>query len=116
MKNLKISTKIYMVIAVVILIFTVAITWIYTGYRTQVHTTAKLKLNAAVGTAVGIVDHYSKLANEGTLSTEQAQNLAKATIKDLRFENKFYFWINDTQPKMIMHPIKPALDGKDLSG
>lgn len=114
--NMKISIKIYLVMALVILIFTLGISWIYTGYRDQVHTTAKLKLNAAVGTAVGIIDHYSKLANEGTLSTEQAQSLAKETIKDLRFENKFYFWINDTQPKMIMHPIKPALDGKDLSG
>jgi methyl-accepting chemotaxis protein len=30
-------------------------------------------------------------------------------------ENKDYFWINDMQPKMIMHPYKPQLNGKDLS-
>ena len=117
MKNLKISTKIYLVIALVVLIFTLAISWIYTGYRNQIHISEELKLQAAAGTAVGIIDHYSKLADEGTLSIEQAQSDAKATIKDLRLENgKLYFWINDTQPKMIMHPIKPALDGEDLSG
>mgnify|MGYP000114924601 CR=1 FL=1 len=27
----------------------------------------------------------------------------------------FYFWINDFTPTMIMHPIKPALNGKNLS-
>jgi methyl-accepting chemotaxis protein len=26
-----------------------------------------------------------------------------------------YFWINDLQPKMIMHPANPKLDGQDLS-
>ncbi len=26
-----------------------------------------------------------------------------------------YFRINDTHPNMIMHPFKPALDGKDIS-
>jgi methyl-accepting chemotaxis protein len=27
-----------------------------------------------------------------------------------------YLWINDLQPKMIMHPKQPKLDGTDLSG
>ncbi|MCD6580345.1 MAG: cache domain-containing protein [Desulfuromusa sp.] len=114
---MKIGTKIYLVIALVILTFTIGISWIYTGYKNQIYTTAELKLQAATGTAVGIIDHYSKLASDGVISTEQAQASAKATIKDLRLEDgKLYFWINDTQPKMIMHPIKPALDGKNLSG
>ncbi|MGB0946868.1 MAG: methyl-accepting chemotaxis protein, partial [Pseudoalteromonas marina] len=26
-----------------------------------------------------------------------------------------YFWINNYQPEMVMHPIKPALEGKDLT-
>ncbi|MBU0987350.1 MAG: cache domain-containing protein, partial [Proteobacteria bacterium] len=27
-----------------------------------------------------------------------------------------YFWINDLSPRMVMHPIKSELDGKELSG
>ncbi|MEA3545509.1 MAG: methyl-accepting chemotaxis protein [Thermodesulfobacteriota bacterium] len=114
--NLKIGTKIYLVAALIILIFTLGISWIYSSYKNQLYITAELKLRAAAGTAVGIVDHYSKLADAGALTVEQAQDQAKEIIKNLRFENnKFYFWINDTQPRMVMHPIKPALDGKDLS-
>jgi methyl-accepting chemotaxis protein len=43
---------------------------------------------------------------------------AKKAIAQLRYgpKGKDYFWINDMGPKMIMHPIKPELDGKDLSG
>ncbi|WP_263831818.1 cache domain-containing protein [Sulfurospirillum oryzae] len=43
------------------------------------------------------------------------QEKAKTAIKKLRFGEDGYFWINDFAPKMIMHPIKPALDGADLS-
>lgn len=39
-------------------------------------------------------------------------------VKKLRFDccgEPDYVWINDMQPKMVMHPIKPQLDGQDLS-
>jgi signal transduction histidine kinase len=37
------------------------------------------------------------------------------TISKMRYGKSGYFWINDMTPKMIMHPILPQLDGKDLS-
>ncbi len=33
----------------------------------------------------------------------------------MRYNEKDYLWINDMTPRMIMHPIKPELNGKDLS-
>ncbi|MEY9789945.1 methyl-accepting chemotaxis protein [Sinorhizobium fredii] len=36
-------------------------------------------------------------------------------IKAMRYQDSGYFWVNDMQPTMVMHPIKPELDGKDLS-
>lgn len=68
-----------------------------------------------VETAYGILAHYQDLASKGTLSEEAAKQGAIATIKSLRYSGKEYFWINDMHPKMIMHPLKPELDGKDLS-
>ena len=37
-------------------------------------------------------------------------------VRDLRYAGQEYFWINDLQPRMIMHPANPKLDGQDLSG
>ena len=48
-------------------------------------------------------------------ATKHNQEKAKEAIKKLRFGVDGYFWINDFSPKMVMHPINPALDGKDLS-
>jgi methyl-accepting chemotaxis protein len=50
--------------------------------------------------------------------TASIKKEALASVAKMRYgkDNKGYFWINDSYPKMVMHPIKPSLDGKDLSG
>ncbi len=77
----------------------------------------KVKLKHLTETAYGIIDYYYKLFKEGKLSEEEAKSAAISEIKALRYEEKEYFWINDTTlpfPKMVMHPTVPSLDGKVL--
>lgn len=69
----------------------------------------------AVEVAYGIVSHYQELAAKGTLPEADAKSAALEQLKTLRYSSTEYFWVNDMQPRMIMHPIKPELDGKDLS-
>ena len=52
----------------------------------------------------------------GQMTREAAQGAAIGAIRQLRYDTKEYFFITDMQPRMVMHPIKPELDGKDLSG
>src|SRR6478752_7475692 len=73
------------------------------------------KTQHMVDVGYGILAHYQKLESEGKLTREQAQAAAIAEIKSLRYDKVEYFWLNDMAAKMIMHPIKPELDGKDLS-
>ncbi len=40
---------------------------------------------------------------------------AMAQVGKMRLADGNYFWITDTKPTMIMHPIKPELDGQDLT-
>ncbi len=69
----------------------------------------------AVETAYGVLDYYQKQESSGALPRAEAQKKAMEAIKLLRYGNNEYFWLNDMQPKMVMHPIKPELDNKDLS-
>ena len=71
-------------------------------------------LQNAVNTAYGVIEAVAK---EKDLSLEEKQAKAAVLIQALRYgpENKDYFWINDMHPKMVMHPYKPKLNGKDLS-
>lgn len=54
----------------------------------------------------------------GELTFEEARNEVSRRIGGMRFgpEGKDYFWINDMQPTMIMHPYRSDLNGQDLSG
>jgi methyl-accepting chemotaxis protein len=84
--------------------------------RGQMVADRQAKTQHMVDVGYGILAHYQKLESDGKLTREQAQAAAQAEIKSLRYDKVEYFWINDMAPKMIMHPIKPELDGKDLSG
>jgi methyl-accepting chemotaxis protein len=62
-----------------------------------------------------IVDQHAR-SQSGEISTQEAQQRAIEGIKGLRYDEKNYFWINDMDARIVMHPIKPKLDGKDMAG
>jgi methyl-accepting chemotaxis protein len=70
---------------------------------------------AVVETALGVVEHYGALAASGELTDDEAKALAAEAVAGLRYQGEEYFWINDMTPVMVVHPIKPELDGTDLS-
>ncbi len=69
----------------------------------------------AVEVAYGVLDYYGQLANSGRMTEAAAQAAAAAAVQGMRYERTEYFWINDFQPRVIMHPINAALVGKDVS-
>jgi methyl-accepting chemotaxis protein len=61
-----------------------------------------------------LVEQY-KLESEGKITRAEAQKHALEAIQTMRYEGDNYFWINDMHPTMVMHPMKPELNGKDLT-
>lgn len=57
----------------------------------------------------GQLQRYQDQVSAGKLSQSEAQSQAAQWIKGLRYGDNEYFWINDHQGKIIMHPIKPEL-------
>src|SRR5690349_12916954 len=82
--------------------------------RAQMMTDRQAKTQQMIDIGYGILTHYHKLEDDKKMSRAEAQAAAMAEIKGLRYDKVEYFWINDMTPKMVMHPIKPELDGKDL--
>lgn len=65
--------------------------------------------------ALGIAqEEYASIQRSG-VTDEAARKAAAARISKLRYGTDDYFWINDMHPKMVMHPVKPELNGADLS-
>jgi len=69
-------------------------------------------------TGIAILEYHDGLAREGKVSVEEAKALAVRQLRGLRLGSggKDYFWINDLRPVMVMHPFRPELEGRDLSG
>ncbi len=57
----------------------------------------------------------TRLQNRSDIDLAEKKRLAAELIGAMRYDDGSYLWINDLGPKMIMHPIKPELNGKDLS-
>jgi len=76
----------------------------------------KFTTNELVDTSYGIIEHHYALQQNGELTEKQAQTQSLAIISTLRYDTNNYFWINDFTPNMIMHPIKPQLNGKNVAG
>ena len=57
---------------------------------------------------IGTGEHVSVLRT-------RLQKKALETISRLRYDKDNYFWINDFDCSMILHPVKPELEGRNLS-
>ncbi len=68
-----------------------------------------------VESAHGVVSYFYNLSTSGKMPEAEAKQAALAAPKTMRYSGSEYFWVNDMQPKMVMHPIRPDLDGKDLT-
>ena len=75
----------------------------------------QIELQHLADLALGIVKEEHAAAQKGDIAVADAQKRALARIAVLRYGNNDYFWVNDMQPRMVMHPIKPEMNGNDLS-
>ncbi|MBI5257871.1 MAG: cache domain-containing protein [Burkholderiales bacterium] len=67
-----------------------------------------------VEVARGVLVWAHQQETSGKLPRAQAQQLATQAVAGLRYDRSEYFWINDMQARMVMHPFKPELNGQDV--
>ncbi|WP_432591769.1 methyl-accepting chemotaxis protein [Stenotrophomonas maltophilia] len=77
--------------------------------------TRKTALKTQVELSYGILQHYHRLAGTGELSEEAAKSAALQALEVMRAENDtYYFNIYDTGYRLLMHPFRKDLVGKDM--
>ncbi|MBD3166365.1 PAS domain S-box protein [bacterium] len=67
-------------------------------------------------TAWQLIEDYYQRHKAGELTEVEAQRRALERVRSLRYgpEGKDYFWINDMQHQMIMHPYRTDLEGVNV--
>jgi len=113
--RMTLSRKLALMATAIIVVFALSFAWVYGLVSNAMFENRRSKVQHETETAWGVIDHYVRLEQAGLLSRDDAQKRSLEAIKGMRYGKSGYFWINDTGPKMVMHPIKPKLDGKNLA-
>ncbi len=116
LRNMSISRRLWLILVVaVVMLFALGLLMLRQIHGDLYQAKAE-KTRHVVETAAGILTYYQGLEASGSLTRDAAQQQALNAVRGLRYNQNEYFWINDLEPKMIMHPVNPKLDGQVLSG
>ena len=75
----------------------------------------RTQLVTLIDEAQSITQYYYTLSQRHTLTEADAQKQALAVLGSIRYGSDGYLSVNNSQSVMLMHPIKPELDGKMLA-
>ncbi|MCE1117942.1 methyl-accepting chemotaxis protein [Pseudomonas sp. NMI795_08] len=115
LRSMSISRRLWLILVVAVAMLLVLGLLMLRQIHGDLYQAKAEKTRHVVQTAAGVLAYYQGQEAAGTLSRQAAQQQALQVVRGLRYDQSDYFWINDLQPKMIMHPANPKLDGQDLS-
>ncbi len=85
------------------------------GQRRDLMQEREQKTKHLVEVPYSVLEQAYKLESSGKMTRADAQARALEIIRGMRYDTDNYFWINDEHPTMLMHPVRPELNGKDVS-
>lgn len=114
-KQLNISTKLFLLLGVFFLAL------IFIEFRSlqnlekNLLDDRKLKTQHIAEVASGIMEYFHQYQRAGELTEHEAQTQAKEVIRQMRYADNQYLWLNNMRTEIIMHPLNPSLEGMDMS-
>ncbi|MCF4097261.1 methyl-accepting chemotaxis protein [Maritalea mediterranea] len=113
MNKLKISARIYVLVALSLLTAGVLA---FVGISSIIETRTTLRsqeLKSITASAVGILQGAYDRVQAGEISQQDAQAQALRAIEDIRYRGNEYMFVIDNQGVMVMHPFAKALVGNN---
>ncbi|NMG31829.1 cache domain-containing protein [Aromatoleum evansii] len=107
--------RLRLIVIVAFVLFAAVMVQAVVSFRGAMEDERKGTVRHAVEAVHGTLEYFHKREAAGEMSREDAQAAAKAAVKGLRHGDGEYFFITDMHPHTLMHPIKPELDGRDMS-
>lgn len=87
----------------------------YNKYEEAVDDGYNVEIKSQVQSAISILESENAKAQAGIKTEEQAKEDAKEIIRGMRYrdDQSGYFWIDDTDYILVMHPILPEQEGNN---
>ncbi len=84
------------------------------GLRDALYEQKAAETRRIVEVAHSVVKDFYARAKRGDMTEAEAKEGALATLKALRYDGDQYFWVNDLDATMLMHPTAPKLVGTSV--
>ena len=108
---MKTANKLALLVLSALLGIVVMTTWFLVSERQLILEERQAGVRQVVEAAHSTAAHFHALAQKGVMTEEQAQKSALAALEALRYSGNEYVWVNDMKVVMVMHPIRPELNG-----
>ncbi|AZD66821.1 methyl-accepting chemotaxis sensory transducer with Cache sensor [Pseudomonas chlororaphis] len=115
LRRMSISRRLWLILIVAVLMLLTLGMLMLKQIRDDLYLAKAQKTQHVVQTANGVLAYFQGLESAGSLDRATAQKQALSAIRNLRYDQSDYFWINDLTPVMVMHPTNPKLDGQNLA-
>ncbi len=117
MRNLKLKVKIVLLAVLILTAFTGFIAFFVVPKAIDLLEERTLfKLQELVDLPLSEINRQYNLAQDGEITESQAKLNALSSIEAFRYDEVEYFWINDLDGTMLMHPINTALNDTNVLG
>ncbi|MBA4386235.1 MAG: hypothetical protein C0410_15990 [Anaerolinea sp.] len=111
LQNVKVFQKVLLLGVIIIVAFAVFLAaYIYPTYKDNIFAAKEAQTKNMADSAYSSIEHFVDLQKNGKMTLEEAQAAAMDVVRYMRYDNGNYFWINDLEPKMIMHPNFTSAD------
>jgi methyl-accepting chemotaxis protein len=114
-RGVSLGLKLYAIIAFAFLCFLALSVYGLFHLKDALETQRSSELQHVTELAINAVKEEFDASQKGAISVAEAKARAAARVSALRYGQSGYFWINDLEPRMVMHPTNPALNGTSLA-
>ena len=116
LRNLAIERRLWLILALALVTIALLMTLVLSQVKQGLYNAKVYQIQTAVENTSGILKRLYQLEQQGQLTREQAQLEAREMIRGLRYNATEYFFIQNLEQRMLLHPTNPALEGQDVSG
>ncbi len=115
--NLRLPLRGLLVLLLLLIIITLLYIFVLLpSIRDDIYREKMLHTREMIDVGISVLDHYHQLEQQQVFSREEAQQNAANMVRSIHYGDSEldYYWINDLEATVIVHPFRPDLEGEDV--
>ncbi len=114
LRSISIQTRFLIIIALVCFGLLALLSITYENTHRNLMDGKRASVQNVTDAAFHVVKHYHDEFTAGAINETEAKALALSAIRGMRYDQDDYLWVNSMDFIMLMHPLKPDMEGQNI--